>query len=193
MRFRAWLVAVIVSLTSAPASHAQNVSTEMENYVRKYRQLFSAPKYVDSVTAHGEEDAETKAAIAEQVKHMSDQIVRDAQLGDSPLGDERIFLLSHLVHVLRFELAAHPRPASDVTSLKFAACSKQLNESLNKGDFQSWGVGHEAALQCMPIPADTSTKEATRVVVAYVNGLIASDEKLPKSADAATGKAGAQQ
>ena len=184
MRLRAWLVAVIVLLTLAPTSHAQRLSADMQNYVGKYRQLFSSAKYLDYVAAHGEEDADSKAAITGLVKHMNDQIIRDAQLGDSPLGDERIFLMVHLVHVLRFELAVHPRPAADETAIKFAACSKRLNDSLNKGSFQGWSDDRETGGECMPVPNDAPTKDASRLIVTYINGLVASDEKLPSGASA---------
>jgi hypothetical protein len=192
MVFRAWLVPAIVFLTFAPKSHAQSVSPDMQNYVSKYRQLFSSAKYLDYVAAHGEEDPESKAAVTGLVKHMNDQLIRDAQLGDSPVGDERIFLMTHLVHVLRFELAVHPRPAADETVKKFAACSKRLNDSLNKGSFQGWNDDREPGGQCMGIPNDAPTKDASKAVVTYINSLIASDENLPKDAAAGAGKAGVQ-
>jgi hypothetical protein len=180
-------------LMFTPKSHAQSLSADMQNYVGKYRQLFSSAKYLDYVTAYGEEDAESKAAITGLVKHMNDQLIRDAQLGDSPLGDERIFLMIHLVHVLRFELAVHPRAAGDDTAKKFDACSKRLNDSLNKGWFQGWNNDRERGGQCMPIGNDSPTKDASKAVVSYINGLVASDEKLPKTAPAGTEKIGAQQ
>lgn len=183
---------MVVVLMFAPKSHAQRLSPEMQNYVSKYRQLFNSPRYVEYVTAHGEEDAETKATITGLVKHMNDQLIRDAQLDDSPLGDERIFLMTHLLHVLRFELAAHPRSAADETVKKFAACSKRLNESLNKGSFQGWNDDREAGGECMPIRNDSPTRDASKAIVTYINGLVASDEKLPNGASAGSGKAGVQ-